>query len=246
MLGLAGLCGAALHGAESTRSDAPLAPKPPHFPGRAKRVIHIFANGGASHVDTFDPKPSLTRYHGQALPMENLKTERRTGAAFASPLTFRKYGQSGIEVSDLFPKVADQLELGDDNGGLAAMGFLTVGRRFLNNQHDIIDDRIDVVFRGLQGLTVTCARCHDHKFEPIPTSDYYSLYGVFASSEEPDDKPVLKRALDPDAQAQFAVEQARLQAVLLSGTLLSRCFGGWLTHARRSREERSLSRRGCP
>jgi len=67
---------------------------------------------------------------------------------------------------------------------LAAMGFLTLGRRFLNNQHDIIDDRIDVVTRGTMGLTVTCARCHDHKYDPIPQADYYSLYGVFASSEE--------------------------------------------------------------
>ena len=109
---------------------------------------------------------------------------------------------------------ADQLELGDDDRALAAMGFLTVGRRFLNNPHDIIDDRIDVVFRGLQGLTVSCARCHDHKFEPIPTREYYSLYGVFASSEEPDEKPVLRRTIDPDARSQFIEEQARLQAAV--------------------------------
>ena len=73
----------------------------------------------------------------------------------------------------------------DDKRNLAAMGFLTLGRRFLNNQPDIIDDRIDVTFRTFQGLTVTCARCHDHKYDPIPTKDYYSLYGVFASSQEP-------------------------------------------------------------
>ena len=80
---------------------------------------------------------------------------------------------------------ADQLPRGDDPEPLAAMGFLTVGRRFLLDQNEIIDDRIDVVSRGLLGLTVTCARCHDHKFDPIPTEDYYSLYGVFASSIEP-------------------------------------------------------------
>ncbi len=84
---------------------------------------------------------------------------------------------------------ADLLPLGDDRRPLAAMGFLTLGRRFLNNPADIIDDRIDVVTRGLLGLTVTCARCHDHKFDPIPASDYYSLYGVFASSVEPKDPP---------------------------------------------------------
>jgi hypothetical protein len=73
----------------------------------------------------------------------------------------------------------------------AAMGFLTLGRRFLNNAHDIIDDRIDVVSRGLLGLTVGCARCHDHKYDPIPQKDYYSLYGVFASSIEPKDLPLV-------------------------------------------------------
>jgi cytochrome c553 len=73
----------------------------------------------------------------------------------------------------------------------AAMGFLTLGRRFLNSQPDIIDDRIDVVTRGLLGLTVQCARCHDHKFDPIPAKDYYSLYGIFASSTEPKDLPLV-------------------------------------------------------
>jgi mono/diheme cytochrome c family protein len=86
---------------------------------------------------------------------------------------------------------ADRLDLGDDKRPLAAMGFLTLGRRFLNNQQDIIDDRIDVVTRGLMGLTVSCARCHDHKFDPVPTADYYSLYGVFASSTEPRELPLI-------------------------------------------------------
>ena len=73
----------------------------------------------------------------------------------------------------------------------AAMGFLTLGQRFINSPNDIIDDRIDVVTRGLLGLTVSCARCHDHKFDPIPTADYYSLHGVFASSYEPDVPPLI-------------------------------------------------------
>ncbi len=77
-----------------------------------------------------------------------------------------------------------EIQNGEDKTPLAALGFLTVGRRFLNSQPDIIDDRIDVTMRGFQGLTVACARCHDHKFDPIPTQDYYSLYGVFASSNE--------------------------------------------------------------
>ncbi|HEY0984268.1 DUF1501 domain-containing protein, partial [Schlesneria sp.] len=77
----------------------------PHFPGRAKRVIHFFLNGGPSHVDTFDPKPALEKYAGQPVPM-NLTTERKTGAALPSPFKFQKYGQSGLEFSELFAKTA--------------------------------------------------------------------------------------------------------------------------------------------
>src|SRR5260221_3487443 len=107
MLGTLGLHTPA-RAAESYTS--PLLPKAPHFPARAKRVIHIFANGGPSHVDTFDPKPSLDKYAGKPLPMEVLPTERKTGAGFASPFKFKKYGQSCIEVSDLFPRVAERID----------------------------------------------------------------------------------------------------------------------------------------
>ncbi len=92
--------------AQASEAVNPLTPKAPPFPAKAKRVIHFFLNGGPSHVDTFDPKPSLTKYAGQALPGEYLRTERKTGAAFASPFQFQKYGQSGLEVSDIFPRIA--------------------------------------------------------------------------------------------------------------------------------------------
>ena len=62
----------------------------------------------------------------------------------------------------------------------------------MNNFHDVIDDRIDVVSRGLLGLTITCARCHDHKFDPISAKDYYALYGIFASSDEPTIPPEIR------------------------------------------------------
>ena len=88
----------------------PLAARLPHFPAKAKRVIHLFMNGGPSHVDTFDPKPSLERYAGKMLPTKNLKTERKTGAAYPSPFKFRRYGESGIEVSELFPHVAECID----------------------------------------------------------------------------------------------------------------------------------------
>jgi hypothetical protein len=88
---------------------------------------------------------------------------------------------------------ADQIEPKVQPWRLAAMGFLTLGRMFDNNIHDIIDDRIDTVSRGLLGVTVACARCHDHKYDPIPTADYYALYGVFASSEAPLELPLIDR-----------------------------------------------------
>ncbi len=80
------------------------APSTPHHAPKAKHVIFLFLNGGASQVDTFDPKPMLTKYNGKALPVSNLKTERRTGNAFGSPFEFKKYGKSGIEVSEIFAK----------------------------------------------------------------------------------------------------------------------------------------------
>ena len=68
----------------------------PHFSPKAKHVVFLFLNGGASQVDTFDPKPMLTKFHGKPAPTPNLKTERRTGNLLASPFSFKKYGQSGI------------------------------------------------------------------------------------------------------------------------------------------------------
>jgi hypothetical protein len=89
---------------------------------------------------------------------------------------------------------ADKLPATSVNASnLAALGFLTLGDRFMGMQHDIINDRIDVVTKGFLGLTVTCSRCHDHKFDPIPTKDYYSLHGIFASSREPEVEPVISR-----------------------------------------------------
>ena len=84
----------------------PLAARQPQFPGKAKHVIHLFMNGGPSQVDTFDPKPMLTKYHGKALP-QTFRTERKTGNAFKSPYEFKKYGKSGLEVSEIFARTAE-------------------------------------------------------------------------------------------------------------------------------------------
>ncbi len=104
---------------------------------------------------------------------------------------------------------ADRLELGEDKRPLAALGFLTLGRRFLNNRNDIIDDRIDVVMRGFMGLTAGCARCHDHKHNPVTMADYYSLYGVFNSSQEPGELPLLGIEPDPKDNAAWKAERAK-------------------------------------
>src|SRR4051794_46735 len=95
-------------------ADDPLAPKAPQFPAKAKRVIFLFMSGGPSHVDTFDPKPGLTRLHGQKLPPSFGPVKTRRDVAknklLASKRTFRKHGQSGIEVSDWFPHLAGRVD----------------------------------------------------------------------------------------------------------------------------------------
>ncbi len=108
MLALAGLLGdEARASGRETASDNPLAVKPPHFVPKAKRVIFLFMSGGPSHVDLFDPKPKLAQYAGKPLPFEQPKLVRtKTVNCLPSPFKFRKHGQSGLDVSDLFPHVA--------------------------------------------------------------------------------------------------------------------------------------------
>ena len=95
---------------QSETATSPLTPKPPHFGPKAKRVIFLFLNGGPSQVDTFDPKPMLAKYHGQPMPTPNLKTERRTGNLLRSPFAFQKHGQSGIEISEIFPRLGSCID----------------------------------------------------------------------------------------------------------------------------------------
>src|SRR5262249_3498545 len=83
----------------------PLAPKRPHFKARAKRVIHLFMNGGPSQVDTFDPKPALVKHNGKKPSGAGLRTERRTGGLMMSPFKFSRCGKSGTEVSEIFPEI---------------------------------------------------------------------------------------------------------------------------------------------
>ena len=112
--------------------------------------------------------------------------------AFNEDTRFDQFVQEQLAADLIEPKV--------EPWRLAAMGFLTLGRMFDNNIHDVLDDQIDTVSRGLLGLTVACARCHDHKYDPVSTADYYSLYGVFASSEAPLDLPLAGQASSKEAE----------------------------------------------
>jgi mono/diheme cytochrome c family protein len=101
---------------------------------------------------------------------------------------------------------ADRVPVLKDHRDLAALGFLALGPHFNGNPNDIINDRIDVVCKGFLGLTVTCARCHDHKFDPISQKDYYALHGIFSSSVEPAEEPLLGTLKMTPEYGRFAEE----------------------------------------
>ena len=113
---------------------------------------------------------------------------------------------------------ADLIEPPVEPWRLAAMGFLTLGRMYDSNVHDVIDDQIDTIGRGLLGMTLACARCHDHKTDPVPTADYYSLYGVFASSEAPLELPLIgSSGTSPEAaefEQKYAAKRDELRKML--------------------------------
>jgi hypothetical protein len=108
MLGLAGLMekSGVLCPQVKASPGNPLAAKPAPLRARARRIIHIYLNGGPSQVDTFDPKPALAKWAGRVIPSGNLTTERPLGAALPSPFAFRRYGKCGMEVSEIFPRTA--------------------------------------------------------------------------------------------------------------------------------------------
>lgn len=107
--------------------------------------------------------------------------------AFNSDMPYNEFVRKQL-AADIDPTATEK--------DLPALGFLTLGRRFLNNKQDIIDDRLDVVSRGLMGMTLACARCHDHKYDPVSQADYYALYGVFLNTDEPGGDPFPHRLAD--------------------------------------------------
>jgi hypothetical protein len=134
--------------------------------------------------------------------------------------TYRDYVVRALNADTPFDRfvveqlAADRIEPAVEPWRLAALGFLTLGRMFDNNVHDVLDDRIDTTSRGFLGLTVSCARCHDHKYDPIPTADYYSLYGVFAGSEAPLELPLIGRPEDTQDGVAFEAKAEPLRKAL--------------------------------
>ena len=149
---------------------------------------------------------------------------------------------------------ADQLGLAENDPALAGLGFLTVGMQY-RNPHDTIDDQIDVVTRGLLGLTVACARCHDHKYDAVPTTDYYSLYATFASSRKPELLPeiavpddgnvqtsneYMAYQVELDKRQRLHLDMAREQSVVMRGRLRMQ-VGLYLTELAKGTPEQDLS-----
>ncbi len=132
--------------------------------------------------------------------------------------TYRDYVIDSLNADKPFNRfileqvAADRLPA-TDKADLRGLGFLTVGRQFRANEDGpnlVIDDRIDVITRGFLGLTVSCARCHDHKFDPVPTADYYSLFGILGSVQEPLDLPELSRSGEATAIEKYQTERTRI------------------------------------
>jgi len=151
-------------------------------------------------------------------------TEKSTDGERRIPFahTYRDYVIEAFNSDRAFDRfvleqvAADRLPV-DEKPDLRALGFLTVGRRFEGNLEApqlIIDERIDTIGRGVLGLTLACARCHDHKFDAVPTADYYSLYGILASSSDPLDLPEVGAPRDTantmDAIAKYRTARATL------------------------------------
>ncbi|MEO6244124.1 MAG: DUF1549 and DUF1553 domain-containing protein, partial [Opitutaceae bacterium] len=124
------------------------------------------------------------------------QTKSKTATPPARPTSVGKNVAGSLDPAVELPAVeVNASRKIDTRWPLAAQGFLTLGNQFNGRKDDIIGDQIDVTTKAFLGLTVACARCHDHKFDPIPTKDYYSLYGIFANSVQPAQLPTLKSNL---------------------------------------------------
>src|SRR5437879_12503248 len=171
------------------------AAKGPHFPAKAKRVIFLFLNGGMSQVDTFDPKPMLTKHHGEPMPGPKIKTDRASGNLMRSPFAFKKYGQSGIEVSEIFPKVgaciddicvirSTYTDIGNHPAGLLMMncGHTQLGRPSLGSW---LTYGLGTENQNLPGFVVLCPGYPTHGAQLWTSAFLPSIYqGTYIPNSE--------------------------------------------------------------
>ena len=136
----------------------------------------------------------LIEAFNQDLPYDVFVT-RQLAADLLIPATTSATDEPSAQPTSVAPTGVIDNSVASTND-LPALGFLTLGRRFLNNRNDIIDDRLDVISRGLMGMTLACARCHDHKYDPLTQADYYAMFGVFLNTDEPGGEPWPHRLAD--------------------------------------------------
>jgi len=216
MLGLAPLI------QETSWARGPLEVKPTHFPAKAKHVIFLYLNGGPSQVDTFDPKPLLSKYHGKPLPTGNLKTERKTGNALASPFAFHRFGKSGLEVSEIFSRLgrhADDLcivrsmhtNLPNHTSGMFMMncGSLQVGRPSLGSW---LTYGLGSENQNLPGFVVLCPGV------PVMGNQNWSsafLPGVYQGTHIPNQAKTLEELIPHIRNERFTAAAQREQLDLV-------------------------------
>jgi hypothetical protein len=142
---------------------------------------------------------------------------------------------------------ADRLpESAQDKSLLRALGFMTIGKTFMGNENEVIDDRIDVICKGLMAFTVSCARCHDHKFDPVSQKEYYGLHGVFASSRTPGEFPLVAEPKQTPEYKDFLAKIAEVEKKVEAyhDSEASRVRGGMLDKAGDYRQRCHFLRRG--
>jgi len=160
---------------------------------------------------------------------------RRESSIYPYAWTYRDYVVKAFNNDTPYDRfiveqlAADKLGPGTERSSLAALGFLTLGDHFNGNPNDIINDRIDVTAKAFLGLTVSCARCHDHKFDPIPQADYYSLHGIFASSVEPPVKQAIASVNSNTNYQDYVARRAELDARIQNTTtqIVATAFGDY-------------------
>jgi len=218
MLGLTGLLQEASWAGEIARE------KRPDFPARAKHVIFLYLNGGPSQVDTFDPKPLLTKYHGKPLPTGNLKTERKTGNALASPFQFHRYGKSGLEISEIFSRLGEHADdlcvirsmhtnLPNHTSGMFMMncGSLQVGRPSMGSW---LTYGLGTANQNLPGFVVLCPGV------PVMGNQNWSsafLPGVYQGTHIPNNAKTLDQLIPHIRNEGVSKADQREQLDLLEG-----------------------------